>query len=330
MKIHQNVSLLIVLFFTIMISDSLFGNLTKPEYFVVAGTKAPIPIWSKYFFSIIILLLSERYFLRFYFRLYRKKRVMEDTPSSKMRSVAIGLVEINGAVEKIDKILEDPFDHMECVFYYVMIEKFDIKNEIWVVKHDEQRSLPFFLSDETGSVFIPSSLLAESYNNSVSNRNWERKIKYFGKIYSDYSKSKIKFDNSYEIDVKSVDEIPENIKKYCENNDIDFSDWPLKENRIRCTVAYVQPNDQLYILGKARILEDSEKELIHFSRSDDRVKIEHQNDVRVAIEHKDVEFFYVADTSEKEIIALLNGVWIKIAVTLLVTGWLIWSLIILN
>ena len=113
-------------------------------------------------------------------------------------------------------------------------------------------------------------------------------------------------------------------------NDIDYSDWPLKENRIRCTVAYVKPNDQLYILGEARILVDSEKELIHLSRPDDKVKIEHQNDVRVAIEHKDVEFFYVADTSEKEIISLLNGIWLKIAVTLLVTGWLIWSLIILN
>ena len=123
MKIHQNVILLIVLFFTIMISDSLFGNLTKLEYFVVAGTKAPIPIWSKYLFSIIILLLSERYFLRFYFRLYRKKRVMEYTPSSKMRSVAIGLVEIKGEVEKIDKILEDPFDHMECVFYLKVVRR---------------------------------------------------------------------------------------------------------------------------------------------------------------------------------------------------------------
>ena len=59
------------------------------------------------------------------------------------------------------------------------------------------------------------------------------RFKYFGKIYSDYSKSKIKFDNSYEIDMKSLDEIPVNIKKYCENNDIDFSDWPLKEKRIR-------------------------------------------------------------------------------------------------
>ena len=53
------------------------------------------------------------FFLGFY--KWRKLRVIRDTPSSKIRSMAMGVVEIHGSVEA-DKLIQSPFSKTECVY----------------------------------------------------------------------------------------------------------------------------------------------------------------------------------------------------------------------
>ena len=55
---------------------------------------------------------------------FRKKRLIENVPTSKIRSIAMGLVEIYGEVipEK-DNILKSPFSQNDCIYYKYRIDE---------------------------------------------------------------------------------------------------------------------------------------------------------------------------------------------------------------
>lgn len=91
--------------------------------------------------------------------LLKQKRLIENIPTSKIRSLAMGLVEIYGEVVPAYKeILKSPFSNKDCVYYSYTIEEYQSsgKSSHWVTVengHDEQ---PFYLKDDTGSVLIDS------------------------------------------------------------------------------------------------------------------------------------------------------------------------------
>jgi hypothetical protein len=103
------------------------------------------------------------------FIFFRKKRLIENIPTSKIRSIAMGLVEIFGQVIPIkERILKSPFTDKECVYYQFTIEEYRSsgKNSQWVtIKKGEQRDL-FYLKDDTGTVMIdPTGATIEARKN---------------------------------------------------------------------------------------------------------------------------------------------------------------------
>jgi len=88
---------------------------------------------------------------------FRKKRLIENIPTAKIRSIAMGLVELFGQVIPIkERIFRSPFTDKECVYYKFTIEEYRSsgKNSHWItIKNGEQRSL-FYLKDDTGTVLI--------------------------------------------------------------------------------------------------------------------------------------------------------------------------------
>lgn len=88
---------------------------------------------------------------------YKKKQVIADTPTSKIRSVAIGLVELVGQVIPIqERMFKSPFTDKDCVYYRYTIEEYrsNGKNSSWVtIKNGEQKDL-FYLKDDTGTILI--------------------------------------------------------------------------------------------------------------------------------------------------------------------------------
>ena len=103
------------------------------------------------------------------FIFFRKKRLIENIPTSKIRSIAMGLVEIFGHVIPIkERILKSPFTDKECVYYKFTIEEYRSsgKNSQWVtIKKGEQRDL-FYLKDDTGKVMIdPTGATIEARKN---------------------------------------------------------------------------------------------------------------------------------------------------------------------
>lgn len=98
----------------------------------------------------IVLLIVGLYF-------QRKRQLIKDTPTSTIRSLAMGLVEIFGQVIPIqERLFQSPFTDKDCVYYQYTIEEYRSsgKSSHWVtIKREEHRDL-FYLKDETGVVLI--------------------------------------------------------------------------------------------------------------------------------------------------------------------------------
>lgn len=91
------------------------------------------------------------------FATLKRKRLIENTPTSKVRSIAMGLVEVYGKVVLYnDKSFAGPFSKKKCVYYKYTIEEYRSsgKSSRWVMIKKEDNAAPFYLQDDTGSVFV--------------------------------------------------------------------------------------------------------------------------------------------------------------------------------
>ncbi len=92
---------------------------------------------------------------------WRKLRVIRDTPRSKIRSMAMGVVEIHGSVEA-DQLIKAPFSKTECVYYKWEIKEYRRSSSSsgkgpshkWEDVGSGDRRVPFFAKDETGRALV--------------------------------------------------------------------------------------------------------------------------------------------------------------------------------
>ncbi|MBI2445906.1 hypothetical protein HYV43_05960 [Candidatus Micrarchaeota archaeon] len=94
--------------------------------------------------------------LAFGFKRLGLKQRIENTPTSKVRSIAMGPVEVSGrVVPSEDGLLEAPFTGSPCVYYHYKVEEYrGGKNESWQTVASGVQSKRFFLRDETGDVLV--------------------------------------------------------------------------------------------------------------------------------------------------------------------------------
>jgi hypothetical protein len=86
------------------------------------------------------------------FRDLRTRRLVQNTPTARIRSMPMGLVEINGeAVPRSE--LTAPFSGRPCAYWQVDIATRTRRNA-WTVVHRNASGHPFFLRDETGVALI--------------------------------------------------------------------------------------------------------------------------------------------------------------------------------
>ena len=88
------------------------------------------------------------------FLFLRMKRQIENTPTSKIRSVAMGMVEIKGeAVRKY--ALLSPMSHTPCVFYRLTKYQRRGRDYQWrITSVSSSNNVPFYIEDETGRVEV--------------------------------------------------------------------------------------------------------------------------------------------------------------------------------
>jgi E3 Ubiquitin ligase len=91
------------------------------------------------------------------FRMLQYKRLILNTPFSKIRSASIGLVEVNG-MPTGPQTLTAPITGDSCYFYRARAwqwkEGDSSKDSKWALVLDEAMFVPFFLEDSTGKVLV--------------------------------------------------------------------------------------------------------------------------------------------------------------------------------
>ena len=140
------------------------------------------------------------------------------------------------------------------------------KHGRWIPRHKAKGQVPFFISDESGSVLI----------------------KLEGANMDD-----VKRDSQYETALLFSDKLPLNVRNYCNKNRIRFRGLFGGKKRMRCRMTYLEPNDNIYVLGHARPLLQKE--------------IKNSKSVTAAIEMVNNSVFIVSDKSEKELIEDRGG-----------------------
>lgn len=89
------------------------------------------------------------------FRLLAERRLIENTPTSKIRSASVGLVELSGLAEG-PRILRAPITSLNCYLYRSLVWEWvqSGKSGHWEKVVDEQLHVPFYLNDNTGRILV--------------------------------------------------------------------------------------------------------------------------------------------------------------------------------
>lgn len=199
----------------------------------------------------------------FGFRVRKRYKVIEHTPTSKVRSVAVGLVELQGVAEIETAPMLSPFAQTECVYYSYKVEerRKSGKNTRWVTVASGQSSSPFRVKDDTGSLLILPSGATCSF---AVDQNYRMQL----------------FSSA------SEDTFKAGLERIGFNYQGLFGDKPL-----RCSETYIQPGDQLFVLGTAT----RRKGTIDSERNQDNLYIA----------KGDNSYFILADHSEKDMLSSL-------------------------
>jgi len=86
------------------------------------------------------------------FRDLRTQRLIRNTPTARIRSMPMGLVEIQGEVVPRSTLVA-PFSGRPCAYWEVDIST-ESRRNMWTVVHRNTSGNPFFLRDEGGTVMV--------------------------------------------------------------------------------------------------------------------------------------------------------------------------------
>ncbi len=86
------------------------------------------------------------------FRDFRTRRLIENTPTARIRSMAMGLVEVNGEVVQRSEHMA-PFSGRPCAYWQVEIAT-RTRQKGWSTVHRASSGSPFFLRDDSGLALV--------------------------------------------------------------------------------------------------------------------------------------------------------------------------------
>lgn len=164
------------------------------------------------------------YFFYQGFKIFKKSNLISSTPTSKVRSIAMGPTEVYGKVsESEDGKILSPFTKRECIYCKYTIEEYinTGKGGYWKKVKENESDSRFYLEDETGKVLV------------------------------DPRKAEIKIKPDYEISSGVGSDPPETVKEYLEKNGIAYEGFLGINKKMRYKEYYIQPGEKVYIFGSA-------------------------------------------------------------------------------
>ncbi|MBU2541231.1 MAG: hypothetical protein KJ593_04955 [Candidatus Omnitrophica bacterium] len=157
------------------------------------------------------------------FKRLRRKRMIENIPTSTVRGLAMGLVELTGKAKKTTP-LKSVFTNTDCVFYNYTVERYQRsgKSGHWVtVAKGDSGDCTFLLDDTTGKVAIlpkgAEFIMPKDYEFSTG---WGRPM-------------------------------PSNLQAFLNNNHIQYNSF-MGTYAMRFKECYICPGEDIYVLGTAK------------------------------------------------------------------------------
>jgi hypothetical protein len=153
------------------------------------------------------------------FRLLRRRRLILDTPFSKIRSASVGMVEVSGLAAGPYTMVA-PVTAKPCFYYRTIVWEWKQsgKSKEWVQVAAECMHVPFFVDDNTGRVLVdPRGADLD--------------------LHRDF---KQEFCDSY---FTTKDPVPDNVRSFLARNGIATG------NKIRIEESCIKPKNALFILG---------------------------------------------------------------------------------
>ena len=89
------------------------------------------------------------------FRAYREYLLLQGTPRTPIRALAMGFVRVHGKARS-DQLVKSPISHTPCCYYTVEIEKWETREDSGTWSHYgvEAEGVWFYLEDSTGRVLV--------------------------------------------------------------------------------------------------------------------------------------------------------------------------------
>jgi E3 Ubiquitin ligase len=153
------------------------------------------------------------------FRLLQRRRLILDTPFSKIRSASMGMVEVSGLAAGPYTMIA-PITARPCYYYRTLVWEYKQcgKNKEWVKVAGECMHLPFFVDDNTGRVLVdPRGADLD--------------------LHQDFEQQ---FCDSF---FTTKDPAPPNVRTFLERHGIATS------NKIKVEEYCIKPKNSLFILG---------------------------------------------------------------------------------
>jgi hypothetical protein len=157
----------------------------------------------------------------------RRKRLIENIPTSSVRGLALGLVELIGKTEKT-KSLTTPFTGTACVFYQYTVERYEKrgKSSSWVtIAKGNSFYCPFWLDDGTGKILI-----------------FPQQAELFLPL-------------DYEFKTGFGSPLPLNLVEFMEKQGLRYQSI-FGNHTLRFRELYIQPGQTVYVLGTAKKNQD--------------------------------------------------------------------------
>ncbi|MBI2138977.1 hypothetical protein HYU13_05275 [Candidatus Woesearchaeota archaeon] len=154
----------------------------------------------------------------------RQKRTIENLPTSKIRSIAMGLVEVSGEVAPLKvNMLKSPLTQNDCVHYSFAVEEYrrSGKSSHWATLLSDTQSYPFSLKDDTGEVLV------------------------------DPKDAEIDIPNDFTFESGLGKPPPASIKQFLTARSLSFESFLGFNKRMRFTESFIAPKDKLFVIGTA-------------------------------------------------------------------------------
>jgi hypothetical protein len=200
-------------------------------------------------------------------RSYLLKKMIQNIPTTKIRSAAMGLVEIYGEVVPI-KTQKSPLSEDRCVYYKFDVEKPNDKPDITIDPIMNKVGLNKFASIESREAFY------------VKDET--------GMILVDPSTAKIDIDYTHRMESSSGRGLSEFTMNFLEGKDIQY-----KHTNQEYVEYLIRPGDNIYVMGTAVPNPDKAYSKNH---TENAVISKGDND----------RMFYISDKSEKETLSHLG------------------------